>query len=161
LCGNRLLQYSGDDATAAAHRAMGGTGCISVTANIVPGLCAKLHRSWDEGDLTEFARLRDELDPLHAALFAESNPIPLKVALSELGLCSDAVRLPLTRAVSATVSRLHTVMSRCDLTTAPGTAVLICADRPNQGCPIWGEESAFTLSRSLDDDEPALPSPRR
>ena len=111
LCGDALHQYSGDDATAGAHRAMGGSGCISVTANVTPTLCAKLHLAWDEGDLATFARVRDLLDPLHAALFTESNPIPLKAALAEQGLCLDAVRLPLTRAVPATVSRLREVMA--------------------------------------------------
>jgi 4-hydroxy-tetrahydrodipicolinate synthase len=111
LCGDALLQYSGDDATAAAHRAMGGAGCISVTANVAPALCAKLHLAWDEGDLAMFARVRDLLDPLHAALFAESNPIPLKAALAELGLCSHTVRLPLTQAEPATVARLRDVMA--------------------------------------------------
>ncbi len=110
LCGEQLLQLSGDDATQAAYRAMGGAGCISVTANIAPALCALLHRAWDEGDLAIVARLRDRLDPLHTALFAESNPIPLKAALAELGLCAATVRRPLTQAQPATVERLrHTL----------------------------------------------------
>jgi 4-hydroxy-tetrahydrodipicolinate synthase len=97
-CGDALLQWSGDDATAAAHRAMGGLGCISVTANVAPALCALLHRAWDNGDLARFAAIRDMLDPLHAALFLESNPIPVKASLCHLGLCTSDVRLPLTRA---------------------------------------------------------------
>ena len=96
LCGEQLLQLSGDDATQVAYRAMGGGGCISVTANIAPALCALLHRAWDKGDLATVAKLRDRLDPLHTALFAESNPIPLKAALAELGLCAATVRPPLT-----------------------------------------------------------------
>jgi 4-hydroxy-tetrahydrodipicolinate synthase len=89
---------------------MGGSGCISVTANIVPALCALLHRTWDEGDFATAASLRDYLDPLHAALFSESNPIPLKAALAELGLCGNAVRTPLTQAEPATIERLrHTL----------------------------------------------------
>lgn len=86
---------------------MGGTGCISVTANVAPVACAVLHRAWDAGDLGNFARLRDLLDPLHAALFALSNPISLKAALAELELCSDAMRLPLTRGEPATAARLR------------------------------------------------------
>jgi 4-hydroxy-tetrahydrodipicolinate synthase len=109
-CGDAFLQWSGDDATAPAHRAMGGIGCISVTANLTPALCALLHRAWDNGDLARFASLRDLLDPLHAALFRESNPIPLKAALASLGLCADEVRLPLTRATPATQERLLAVM---------------------------------------------------
>lgn len=109
-CGSAFLQWSGDDATSPAHRAMGGIGCISVTANVAPALCALLHRSWVDGDLSRFAALRDVLDPLHAALFGESNPIPVKSALAGLGLCSDEVRLPLTRAGLATQERLLAVM---------------------------------------------------
>src|SRR5215472_11038308 len=64
-CGEALIQWSGEDATAAAHRAMGGTGCISVTANVAPRLCAMMHQAWDCGDLGRFSALRDLLDPLH------------------------------------------------------------------------------------------------
>ena len=111
LCGEGLVQMSGDDATAAGYRAMGGAGCISVTANVTPILCAMLHRAWDTGDLTSFANLRDLLDPLHAALFAESNPIPVKAALEELGLCSAALRLPLTPATEPALHRLRRVLA--------------------------------------------------
>jgi 4-hydroxy-tetrahydrodipicolinate synthase len=110
MCGDALLQMSGDDATAAAYRAMGGHGCVSVTANVTPLLCAMLHRAWESGDLARFADLRDLLDPLHAALFTESNPIPVKAALEDLGLCAATVRLPLTRAVASTRDRLRCVL---------------------------------------------------
>ena len=110
LCGAELVQLSGDDATAPAYRAMGGHGCVSVTANLVPALCAQQHTAWDRGDLGAFARLRDLLAPLHRALFLESNPIPLKAALSMLRLCKEELRLPLTRAVEATRSQLAQVL---------------------------------------------------
>jgi len=106
LCGTRLLQYSGDDGTAAAHRAMGGHGCISVTANITPALCAQMHAAWDRADLIEFGRLRDLLAPLHRALGRESNPIPVKAALALADLCHGDMRLPLTRASNATLDEL-------------------------------------------------------
>ncbi|HTC07330.1 MAG TPA: 4-hydroxy-tetrahydrodipicolinate synthase [Acetobacteraceae bacterium] len=106
LCGEGLVQFSGDDATTAGYRAMGGDGCISVTANVTPALCAQLHRAWDQGDRRSFAAVRDLLHPLHAALFAESNPIPVKAAMDQLGLCGSDVRLPLTRATPATQERL-------------------------------------------------------
>jgi 4-hydroxy-tetrahydrodipicolinate synthase len=109
-CGDAFLLWSGDDATAPAFRAMGGTGCISVTANVTPALCAVMHSAWDNGELRRFAAVRDLLDPLHAVLFHESNPIPVKAALASLGLCSDEVRLPLTRAALATQEKLLTVM---------------------------------------------------
>jgi 4-hydroxy-tetrahydrodipicolinate synthase len=106
LCGEALLQMSGDDATGAAYRAMGGSGCVSVTANVTPALCAALHRAWDDGDLIGFGELRDLLHPLHAALFMESNPMPVKAALEALSLCSGEVRLPLTPASAVTRERL-------------------------------------------------------
>jgi 4-hydroxy-tetrahydrodipicolinate synthase len=106
-CGDAFMQWSGDDATAPAYRAMGGSGCISVTANVAPALCALLHRAWNNGELRRFAALRDLLDPLHA----ESNPIPLKAALASLGLCTSEVRLPLTRAALGTGEKLLAVMA--------------------------------------------------
>ena len=106
LCGDEFLQFSGDDATAAAYRAMGGDGCISVTANLAPALCASMHRSWDEYDIAEFSRVRDLLAPLHRCLLQESNPIPIKAALCQAGLCEGELRLPLTRACKKTLEQL-------------------------------------------------------
>lgn len=111
LCGPTLVQLSGDDATAAAYRAAGGDGCISVTANLTPSLCGLMHRSWDDGDLASFAGIRDLLVPLHDSLFAESNPVPLKAALSILGLADSEVRLPLLRAADATRETLTEVLA--------------------------------------------------
>ena len=111
LCGRDLIQLSGDDATAPAYRAMGGHGCVSVTANLVPRLCALQHMAWDRGEQTTFERVRDLLAPLHAALFLESNPIPLKAAMNVMELCSDQVRLPLTRASAATRDQLSAVLA--------------------------------------------------
>lgn len=94
--GKDFLLLSGDDATQAPFRMAGGDGCISVTANVAPALCAALHRACDErmdGDVHWYDQI---LAPLHAALFLEANPIPLKRALSRLGLMGDGLRLPLT-----------------------------------------------------------------
>ncbi len=106
LCGPGLLQYSADDATAPAFLAMGGDGCMSAAANLVPALSARLHRAWKAADMAEAARLRDQLAPLHQALALESNPIPVKAALSLAGLCYGEMRLPLTRAKNATLDHL-------------------------------------------------------
>ncbi len=111
LCGPGLLQFSGDDATAGAHRAMGGHGCISVTANLVPALCAQFHAAWTDGDLQAATRLGALLAPLHDALFVESNPMPLKSALLMLRLCGGDVRLPLTRASRPTRDRLASLLT--------------------------------------------------
>jgi 4-hydroxy-tetrahydrodipicolinate synthase len=109
-CGDGLAQFTGEDASAAAYRAMGGAGCVSVTANVAPRLCAALHAAWDQRDLAGFGHIRDVLAPLNDALFAESNPIPVKAALELLGLCSGAVRLPLTRACQATRETLAGIL---------------------------------------------------
>jgi 4-hydroxy-tetrahydrodipicolinate synthase len=94
--GDEFLLLSGDDASQAAFRLAGGDGCISVTANVVPVLCAALHRACDEKLDADIQWYEQLLAPLHAALFLEANPIPLKRALSRLGLMGDGLRLPLT-----------------------------------------------------------------
>ncbi|MEA2811870.1 MAG: 4-hydroxy-tetrahydrodipicolinate synthase [Rhodospirillaceae bacterium] len=94
--GDRFLLLSGDDATQAAHRLAGGDGCISVTANVTPALSAALHKACDRVQTEAVARLEGILAPLHAALFLETNPIPVKRALHRLGLMVDGLRLPLT-----------------------------------------------------------------
>jgi 4-hydroxy-tetrahydrodipicolinate synthase len=112
LCGPDFPQLSGDDATAAAYRAAGGHGCISVTANVAPSLCASMHLAWASGDLATFARGRDLLAPLHDALFAESNPVPLKAALAMLNLATSEVRLPLLRATETTKDKLAEALAQ-------------------------------------------------
>jgi 4-hydroxy-tetrahydrodipicolinate synthase len=96
--GGDFCQLSGEDATATAFLAQGGHGCISVTSNVAPALCAKMHNAWEQGDLATMAECRDALGPLHKALFIESSPAPVKYAISALGLCRDEVRLPLVKA---------------------------------------------------------------
>ena len=94
--GDRFLLLSGDDASQAAFRLAGGDGCISVTANVAPALCAALQAACDRGDSAAIRHLEGVLAPLHAALFLEANPIPVKRALHRLGLIADGLRLPLT-----------------------------------------------------------------
>jgi|FEC22Drversion2_1045045.scaffolds.fasta_scaffold01618_4 4-hydroxy-tetrahydrodipicolinate synthase len=93
---DRFLLLTGDDATQAAHRQAGGNGCISVTANVAPALCAALYKACDRGDSAAVARLDGILAPLYAALFLEASPIPVKRALHRLGLLANELRLPLT-----------------------------------------------------------------
>jgi 4-hydroxy-tetrahydrodipicolinate synthase len=88
-------QLSGEDSTALAFNAHGGHGCISVTSNVAPRLCAEFQGACRRGDYATALTLHDKLMPLHLALFVESNPAPAKYALSVLGRCTDAVRLPL------------------------------------------------------------------
>jgi len=94
--GDEFLLLSGDDITQAMHRVAGGDGCISVTANVTPALCADMHHAWGRGDLRTFNRIADLLAPLSRALFVETNPIPVKYALSKMALIADELRMPLT-----------------------------------------------------------------
>jgi 4-hydroxy-tetrahydrodipicolinate synthase len=93
--GADFCQLSGEDATITAFLAQGGVGCISVTSNVAPALCAQLHNAWQAGDLETVWTLRDQLMPLHDALFCESNPVPVKYAASLLGKCTNVLRQPL------------------------------------------------------------------
>ena len=88
-------QLSGEDATALGFMAHGGDGCISVTSNVAPRLCAEFQGACLRGDYAEALRLQDKLMPLHHGLFVETNPAPAKYALSVLGKCDEAVRLPM------------------------------------------------------------------
>jgi 4-hydroxy-tetrahydrodipicolinate synthase len=93
--GPDFCQMSGEDGTALPFLAAGGHGCISVTANVAPALCAEMQRAWREGDVAKAATLNDRLMPLHMALFCETSPGPVKYAASLLGKCSPELRLPL------------------------------------------------------------------
>lgn len=115
LIGENFCQLSGEDATATAYLAQGGHGCISVTSNIAPKLCSQMHAAWAKGDLDEMARCRDALAPLHQALFVESSPAPIKYALSQLGLCTDNLRLPLLKASENTQALVTRAMDYAGL----------------------------------------------
>ncbi len=95
LIGDDFAYLSGDDITAVAYNAVGGHGCISVTGNLVPGLCAQMQDACASGDYTRARELHDKLIPLHLALFAEPSPAGAKYAASLLGLCEDESRLPI------------------------------------------------------------------
>ena len=88
--------YSGDDFTVLPFIVQGGHGVVSVSANVVPAAMARLCRLAMSGKLTEAQKLDDSLQSLNTALFVESNPIPVKWALQEMGLISPYLRLPLT-----------------------------------------------------------------
>ncbi len=93
---DQFIQLSGEDSSALAHRAMGGSGCISVTANVLPEACAAMHAAFDDGDLETARAINQRLVLLHRAMFCSPSPGPAKYALSRLGLCTDEVRLPVT-----------------------------------------------------------------
>jgi 4-hydroxy-tetrahydrodipicolinate synthase len=94
-CGPEFCQLSGEDGNVLAFLAHGGDGCISVTANVAPRLCARVHEAWRAGRPDEALGLHRRLLPLHQALFCETSPAPAKYALSRLGRCAGEVRLPL------------------------------------------------------------------
>ncbi|MEN0106148.1 MAG: 4-hydroxy-tetrahydrodipicolinate synthase [Pseudomonas sp.] len=91
-----FLVYSGDDATAVELMLMGGKGNISVTANVAPRAMSELCAAAMAGDAVTARAINDRLMPLHKTLFIESNPIPVKWALQEMGLMVEGIRLPLT-----------------------------------------------------------------
>jgi 4-hydroxy-tetrahydrodipicolinate synthase len=93
--GPEFNQLSGEDASALGFMAHGGHGCISVTSNVAPRLCAEFQGACLRGDYAAALKLQDKLMPLHTNLFVETNPAPTKFALSVLGKCAETVRLPM------------------------------------------------------------------
>ncbi len=101
---------SGEDATAVAYLAQGGDGCISVTANVAPGLLAEMHEAWQKGEVATVRRINERLIALHDALFAETSPAPVKYAASLLGKCEPTVRQPLWQTMPETQERVARAM---------------------------------------------------
>ena len=94
-CGSDFIQLSGEDSTALGFNAHGGHGCISVTANVAPALCAEFQQACTDGDYEKARTIQDRLMPLHSALFIEPNPTGAKFALSLLGKMDNRLRKPL------------------------------------------------------------------
>ena len=116
--GPDFIQLSGEDATALGFMAHGGHGCISVTSNVAPRLCAEMQEACLAGDYASALRVQDRLMPLHTSLFIETNPSPAKYALSVLGRMSDEVRLPLVPVSDATKRAVHASMTHAGLINA-------------------------------------------
>lgn len=108
--GDDFILLSGEDSTVAAYLAQGGHGCISVTANVAPKLCADLHNFWQKKDWKNFERVRDVLLPLHKDLFIETNPAPAKYCLARLGKIEDELRLPLVSVSAVSRQKLDAAM---------------------------------------------------
>lgn len=98
VIGEEFIQLSGEDMTALGYNAQGGRGCISVTANIAPRLCAAFQTATLEGRYQDALAIQDRLAPLHKALFLQPNPSGPKYALSKLGLMAEEMRLPMVPA---------------------------------------------------------------
>jgi 4-hydroxy-tetrahydrodipicolinate synthase len=114
-CGKDFVQLSGEDATAHGFNAQGGVGCISVTANVAPGLCARMQNATLAGDYATALDIQDRLMPLHEAIFAEPGVSGAKYAMSLLDLCSPEVRLPLMDLEDTTKTRIAAAMRHADL----------------------------------------------
>lgn len=102
VCGKDFIQLSGEDATALGFNAHGGHGCISVSSNIAPRLCAAFQAACLSGDYAKALEYQDRLMPLHKALFVEPNPAGPKYALSRLGLMEPVVRSPMVQVEEST-----------------------------------------------------------
>jgi len=109
-CGADFIQLSGEDATALGFNAHGGVGCISVTANVAPRLCAEFQAATLAGDYRKALEYQDRLMPLHEAIFLEPGLVGAKYGLSKLGLCSDEVRLPLVGLTDGVKARMDAAM---------------------------------------------------
>jgi 4-hydroxy-tetrahydrodipicolinate synthase len=114
-CGDDFCQLSGEDHTAIAFLAAGGDGCISVTANVAPRLCAAMQDAWQEGRVKDAMAIQHRLVPLHDALFGETSPAPVKFAASLLGKTSEHCRLPLAPIMEGTRTKVRSAMTEVGL----------------------------------------------
>lgn len=110
VCGKDFIQFTGEDGTALAAAAHGAVGCISVTANVAPALCAEFQNALLAGDFPKALELQDRLYPLHQVMFCESNPAPAKYGVSLLGLCENTLRLPLICVTKESESKIKSAM---------------------------------------------------
>jgi 4-hydroxy-tetrahydrodipicolinate synthase len=115
LCGDRLAVYSGEDSLIYSLMALGGKGVISTVANVAPKQTAQLAEACLHGDWEKGRALQFKLIPLIRSLFIETNPIPVKTALSLMGKCSGELRLPLTPMAEGNVKKLSQAMSEFGL----------------------------------------------
>lgn len=115
-CGEDFIQLSGNDDMALGFNAMGGVGCISVTANVAPRLCSEFQRAMREQRWDDALKLQDRLYPLHSALFSDASPAPTKYALSRVrpGL-PGALRLPLVEASDASKRAVDAALDHAGL----------------------------------------------
>ena len=114
-CGKSWRMLSGNDDSALGYMAHGGHGCISVTADVAPKLCAEFQDACLRGAYDRARELQDKLMPLHDAMFCEPSPAPAKYAVSLLGYCTPEVRLPLVELTDAGRSRVREAMQGCGL----------------------------------------------
>jgi 4-hydroxy-tetrahydrodipicolinate synthase len=109
-------QLSGEDITALGFMVHGGHGCISVTSNVAPRLCAEFQAACLKGDFAGALKLQDKLTPLHINLFVETSPAPIKYAMSLIGKCANTVRLPMVAASEKAQTAVRQAMVHAGLT---------------------------------------------
>ena len=114
-CGKDFIQLSGEDATALGFNAHGGVGCIPVTANVAPRLCAEFQAATLAGDYAKALEYQDRLMPLHEAIFLEPGLAGAKYGLSLLGRCSEDVRLPLVGLTDGTKAAIRAAMQHAGI----------------------------------------------
>lgn len=114
-CGTDFIQMTGEDPQALGHRVMGGAGCISVTANVAPKLCAEFQNALTAGDYALALEYQDRLMPLHQAIFTEPGLVGAKYGMSLLGMCSEEVRSPLTGLLDETKEKMRAAMVHAGL----------------------------------------------
>ncbi|HUS54899.1 MAG TPA: 4-hydroxy-tetrahydrodipicolinate synthase [Thermohalobaculum sp.] len=117
-CGRDFIQLSAEDASALGFNAHGGVGCISVTANVAPALCAQFQEAMLAGDYATALEYQDRLMPLHNAIFAEPGVVGAKYGLSVLGRCSNEVRLPHVPATEPVRAQIRAAMVHAGLINA-------------------------------------------
>jgi len=115
LCGDKITVLSGDDFTNLTLLALGGKGAISVTANICPGDMAELFNAWERGDIAKARQLHYKLEPINKVMFIETNPIPVKTALSMIGKIKEEFRLPLCEMSQSNKEKLAEVLRNAGL----------------------------------------------
>ena len=110
-----LELFSGEDMTAVAFNAAGGHGCISVSSNIMPKLCAQVQEACKAGDYAKAASLHETMVPLHSVLFCETSPAPVKFALSLMKKCTNELRLPLVEPHADNKNHITQVLKKLHL----------------------------------------------
>ncbi|UCE79965.1 MAG: 4-hydroxy-tetrahydrodipicolinate synthase [Nitrospiraceae bacterium] len=115
ICGNRITVLSGDDFTTFTLLALGGKGAISVSANVAPKLVSKMFSEWEKGNIQQARKIHYQLEPLNAAMFYETNPIPAKTALAMMKKIKEEFRLPLCEMAPANREKLKKTLKSLKL----------------------------------------------
>ena len=147
-CGEDFVMLSGEDATALGFNAHGGTGCISVTANVAPALCSQFQEACQKGDFATALKIQDRLMPLHDALFVETSPGPVKYACSRLGF-GDGSRFQFLNGVLTTTSLVVIPETSTLLLAGEGLMLMVFARTASLGTRCIGILFPNMLTKAL------------